>query len=108
MIHARRMKAARGTDTRNSSAQAAFALHQTRGMGMVDEVYSAAFYRLQADEVRRNAARAVTDEHREGYLKLAADGTGSPMPLRTQPPTTRTVSHEATHALSRKGVGPAR
>jgi mannose/cellobiose epimerase-like protein (N-acyl-D-glucosamine 2-epimerase family) len=42
-------------------------------MGMVDEIYNAAFYRHQADVARESAARASTPGHREEFLRLAAE-----------------------------------
>ena len=40
---------------------------------MADEPYTAAYYREQAEDARQSAATAMTQESRDGYLKLAAD-----------------------------------
>jgi hypothetical protein len=40
---------------------------------MIRKFYNSRVYRKQADEARQNAAKAQTEEHREGCLKLAED-----------------------------------
>ena len=43
------------------------------GREMTDRSYTAVYYREQAEDARQSAAKAMTQENRDGYLKLAAD-----------------------------------